>query len=390
MKTLRIWLVAVLTIRAVGGIASGQSLVTGEMTAAALKQRDAIASGHYVRVGRGLAPCDPQSARPVTIERPATRFWAGVFAIDDTGQGAWQIAIEDIQSGRRFTYPITPALSGRSIETQLIPTNGVRIVLEGPGVAEVRCPEVRFESELQAIEKGQARGVFDRDERWTELSGELRDQVDGDMVRGWSRSVFELLAVGSRRELLPCTGFFISPHVLMTAHHCVAAQEELDRGLLFLPAGPMEGKNLRLFMVNGALDFSLIWVENAAGIKPLPLGAADGGRGFIWQFPVGLQKQVSLKGCSIDSVRASQLVHRCDTSVGASGSPIQLREGGEVIGLHTDGCAGIANGTSWCENFGTRMSEIRALIVSVSKHLQSRHPQIATELLPLIAAPPAP
>ena len=373
---------------AADGAAGQAPLGTGGLAAQDLTQRSSIAIAQHVSVRRALVPCDAQQQPAFSMERAALRFWSAVFAVRDRGHGNWQIVVEDLATGTRFAHPINSAGAGQTLETGLVRSRRVRVTLEGPADAQAVCPDVSLETELQQFQKSEARGVFDRDERWDESSAELSVQADVNALRQWSNAVAELHAVGSRKELLPCTGFFISAHVLMTAHHCVAAQNELNQGLLILPNEAIPGDQLRLFLVSGVLDFSLIWVERTDTQHFLNLGSEDTGATVVWQWPVGLGKRISLKGCSIAASRPSTLLHRCDTSVGASGAPIQLRSTGAVIALHTDGCTGIHNGTSWCENFGSRISEIRTYVRGLADPLRKAHPNIAKELLPLVGELP--
>ena len=68
----------------------------------------------------------------------------------------------------------------------------------------------------------------------------------------------------------PCPGFFVTPHLLMTARRCVMTQLEAANTSLNVGAKTIRG--LELLISQADLDFSLLWVNIGDSPAPLNLG----------------------------------------------------------------------------------------------------------------------
>jgi hypothetical protein len=67
----------------------------------------------------------------------------------------------------------------------------------------------------------------------------------------------------------PCSGFFVTAHLLMTARHCVMTELEAANASLEFDPGTIRG--LQLLISQDDLDFSLLWVEaEALPVPPAP------------------------------------------------------------------------------------------------------------------------
>jgi hypothetical protein len=67
----------------------------------------------------------------------------------------------------------------------------------------------------------------------------------------------------------PCSGFFVTAHLLMTARHCVMTELEAANASLDLDAGTIRG--LQLLISQDDLDFSLLWVDaGVPALEPTP------------------------------------------------------------------------------------------------------------------------
>jgi len=67
----------------------------------------------------------------------------------------------------------------------------------------------------------------------------------------------------------PCSGLFVTAHLLMTARHCVMTELEAANASLDFDAGTIRG--LQLLISQDDLDFSLLWVD--ADALPVPPAA---------------------------------------------------------------------------------------------------------------------
>ena len=156
-----------------------------------------------------------------------------------------------------------------------------------------------------------------------------------------------------------CTGFMLSPSLMMTNNHCVSSQATCDRtvaqfnyevGEDGLPTQMDEVQCAQMVETDYGLDFTVIRLEGAPGdtwgfydlVNATP---TSGSQGSVIQHPSGQRKQASFApNCTLLGVAAgnepdSDFKHQCDTEGGSSGSPM-LDESLGVIGLHHFGGAG--------------------------------------------------
>src|SRR5205807_2286353 len=109
----------------------------------------------------------------------------------------------------------TPAVTGTSVD----------IWLEETGGANPSCPDVILRAELSGGHPANPRGVVGPDDRWDVASQQLRALGDASTISAWAPSVVHLQVFDALHGL-PCTGFFIAPHLVMTARHCVMTADE--------------------------------------------------------------------------------------------------------------------------------------------------------------------
>ena len=347
-----------------------------------LTGRTEIRIGRQAPSDRGELGCVPGAAIAFREARPTGGIWAAEFTIVDPGRGDWVLAVENGVGIIRWSVPLNGRKPGDRVETDLITDPSISISLRGPGAV---CPRIAMGSEMQLFPRSQERGVFDIDDRWRINQPELRAEADSAAILGWSNSVVKLVARAGDGALLPCSAFFISRHALMTASHCVSTQEELSRGKVFYnDETEVTGHSLELVIVQGDLDFSVVWIPDPPTTPTLKLSSdrPEMRDLVIWQFPHDLGRVVSVKDCTAREFAFSFLEHRCDTAVGTSGAPIQARTaGGGVVALHTTGCTKATNGTTSCKNFGSRMSSILTRMQSLTAALRQEEPAKAEELI---------
>lgn len=272
--------------------------------------------------------------------------------------------------------------AGQTWQPMAMSTARVQIRLEGPGAAESACPVVVLESEMKADQFSKPLGQYGKhDDRWLRTDAPLAAQADAARLQQWGNSVVRLQIATDKGEDLPCSGFFITPHILMTAWHCVSSEGEGRATFLFEPGGAkIAARGTGVLTLQPPLDFSLVWVDGDALPAPLTLEATSATALVVWQEPPDKPDSVSVHECAFVRADNERIFHQCDTSNGSSGSPVQARATGGVVALHTKGCPDTQHGTLNCQNFGINAGHIKARIKQLLPDLQSFFPPAAVEL----------
>lgn len=332
--------------------------------------RNQLADTRLVARNDLLTPCDFFDKRAVSDRRPsASGLWAGEFEVLTTAPGDWFVVVE----GGGLTWRQRVSRKGERWLTPAFAAAAVDVFLEGPGTG-TPCPQVILRSELRGGQAASTRGVVGMDERWHLASAELRALADFKTIESWAPSIVHLQIFDAERGL-PCSGFFVAPHLVMTARHCVmttteAANTSVDIGTEIVRAPD-------LLVSQEDLDFSLLWVNTTSARTPLAMRAQPAAPMVLWQSPAARELLVSVVDCGV-AAGSTHFFHRCDTSVGTSGAPIQNRADGAVVALHTDGCT--ISGSPQCVNFGTSIGDIRARLSDRLPLLEQFHPMAGAEL----------
>lgn len=141
-----------------------------------------------------------------------------------------------------------------------------------------------------------------------------------------------------------CTGFFLTSQLIITNHHCISEESQLENAEVrfnFLTGETYEIMALsKLEDTNRDLDYSILRLSapvNESLIVQFNLGEIKK-KLILIQHPEGDPQMISIKDCSLEAKtvpdRPSDFYHRCDSEGGASGSPVMLEGTGEVVGLH--------------------------------------------------------
>jgi hypothetical protein len=179
---------------------------------------------------------------------------------------------------------------------------------------------------------------------------QLRSIVGQDgWIVGLGESVVRLRFVGDDGRGYVCSGFLVTPELLLTNQHCIATTSELRSALVdfdFDREGAI-GRTLRLSQLldtDHDLDYSVVRLEEPVGRVPLNLEPNRPGAGrrlVVIQHPSGRPKEVSIADCSVSGALVTgrgggqtDFGHACDTERGSSGAPVLDFEARDVVGLH--------------------------------------------------------
>jgi hypothetical protein len=347
-----------------------------------------------------MAPC--QADRPVAAElrRTPTGVWAGVFSIPATpAVTGWRIRIEngngtleaetrigentewiereERTGGPRIREWTTPLINATQVKAKLVPEPG----------NQTPCPAVRFRGELEQRVPGKARGAFGQPNVWPASDDRIDKQTNGKDLRQWSQAIVHLETLTSPTVLVPCTGTFISEHVVLTAAHCLESTGNIRRTRLKVGGTDIGGGQLTLLVMD-EIDYALVWVENPPTHGTLSIGAGPRSETeyVMWQIPDLDALQISFDGCQFGRMSGPSIQHQCDTVFGSSGSPLQLRMSGVLAGVHVIGCVA-GNGTTACVNIARAIEEITQKITVLKSDLQTVHGTRAAEVLTAFRIP---
>jgi hypothetical protein len=383
--------VALAIVLATGQAAAQRRSVLDPGTTDSEASRAPLSTGRFVDRAIGLSPCEADVAIAFSSDRTSDGVWAGRFRVHRAGAGGtWQLVVLDGDGVERFRQPIPTvvAVPPPELHTGLIASRRVRIQLLGPGVPGSTCPRVRLESELQQFGVSQPRGqVGDSDDRWLTTNPLFTALPDAASIGRWAGGVAHVLGLTPGGRLLPCSGFFIGPRVLVTAAHCIRSSLETPGSIVFRAGRALTGSQLKHVMSDLALDFTVIWITAEESPVTLAVGDATPASLILWQFPGEPGPVVSVDQCAVFAASADRLSHKCDSSVGTSGAPIQSRPGGEVVALHVEGCVQ-TSGTSSCVNHGIPFARIRARVRELQVPLRAAFPAEAPQILAAFGVSP--
>lgn len=192
----------------------------------------------------------------------------------------------------------------------------------------------------------------------TEPNNLERYRGKSDPIRTWGRAVARLRFVDSSDgKQYSCSGFMVTPDLMVTNEHCVNTEAERKSTLVdFNYDGGTPAKTLRVKSLEASdpgRDYSILRLAKRPDVGVLPLkpagvpskvaAPADGGTQdlVIIQHPAGRIKEVSVIQCHVVERSTAGLTaektdfeHFCDTETGSSGSPVLDPSQNGVVGLH--------------------------------------------------------
>ena len=177
-------------------------------------------------------------------------------------------------------------------------------------------------------------------------------------IQSYGKSVARIRWKSDGMTIGSCTGFLISPALLMTNRHCMRTKPELDHtsvdfdyvdGASCFPVYHINSQkccdsdlDIAVYSLDREVpDANLLyWAPKSVNVYPdEPL--------LIIQHPGGGTKKVSQFDCKIvatdvpgSSSKSRDFSHYCDTSGGSSGSPVLDFATGVVVGIHHNGFKG--------------------------------------------------
>jgi hypothetical protein len=271
---------------------------------------------------------------------PAQPSW-GVQILDKKGVPVWSFWGQELL-GTNF-WSVEIAGDAAKVEVYSVePANPVRLVIDRLAVQK----EVPKDHTITG--KNDMRPIYDPLEPWIKQAGS---------------AVARLNFMGDDGLWYYCTGFLLTPDLLLTNQHCLATPEEARSAAVEFDydsaqAAVKTARVRQLEAFDYALDYSLVRLVKAENRKVLAVDETPHAAEnlVIIQHPGGQPKQVSIKECGTDGVavegrhlpdqhspgqnppgdpaKMTDFAHTCDTMPGSSGSPVLDRELKQVVGLH--------------------------------------------------------
>jgi hypothetical protein len=174
-----------------------------------------------------------------------------------------------------------------------------------------------------------------------------------------------------------CTGFLLTPELLLTNQHCISESWQLASAKVefnYEPSPPRKEtfKILKIEMQDGPLDFSLLRLKRPA--TNWPTVKIGGNPHDVQQsliligHPNRSFKTISIVDCKVEHLRPpdrpdrpNDFYHLCDTEGGESGSPVIDVASGRVVGVHYYGISGTSNnGRNLAVNINAILEKIRS------------------------------
>jgi len=288
-------------------------------------------------------------------EAPATPNWRlAVFDSDEGGNEIERLVPADFE--RRVPRPqrgsqqmILPraAVEGPVDEawTGFIPGSRTRIELYADG--DVGDMSVQIERCNFEFSQSVPKAIVGDDDRQDLVRAFGREH----RYYQWSLPVAFILFQKLQGDDTNCTGFLITPTMLMTNHHCISSARQLrtsvvEFGFESQPVRPPVRIRLKeLLYSHDGLDMTLLRLQTTPGIQPARLdetAAASNVRLILLQHPERQPKTIAVKNCAVEAQNVvgaqpgvnTDFFHSCDSAGGSSGSPLMSETTGAVVGLH--------------------------------------------------------
>ena len=255
----------------------------------------------------------------------------------------WRIVIRDLAGSEVGAFwGDSPQVNAREFWTDEIPGRGARVELwsDSPGDSVLISIDRYAYRTSEAIPQG----IIGPDQRIS-----IR-QAPG-MIRSWGKAVARLTFMTDEGQF-HCTGFLLTPDLLITNQHCLSNKAEALSATVefdyddFGPAR-LTIHSPTLLATDIDRDYSIVRLRPTsppAGVAPVTLGhqpLVDHQSLVVVGHPAGEPKEASIADCAVDGltrpgvgITPTDFGHSCDTLGGSSGSPVFDFATGAVVGLH--------------------------------------------------------
>jgi V8-like Glu-specific endopeptidase len=271
--------------------------------------------------------------------------------------------------------------------------------------ADSRCPSVRISGLLIDAVQSSPSSIIKPDDLRPLLSQQsvlIQRNIDPAQTTAWAKSIARLRYVSDLDGFgYFCTGFLVTPRLLLTNEHCLRTQSEArsaeaDFDFDSDAAPPQTIRVKSLVRASFELDYALVELrKTTTGRTPLTLAAVSympKPEMVIVQHPSGKVKHASIVDCLADrndvagtTESHTDFTHRCDTEGGSSGSPVHHLASGHVVGLHHFGVPeDEPNGRNQAVKITDVLNDLQK--PAVRKEIASRHSHLANEIQAFVDA----
>jgi hypothetical protein len=192
-----------------------------------------------------------------------------------------------------------------------------------------------------------------------------------------------------------CTGFLVTPNLMMTNYHCISQPWQLDTAVAVFgyEPPPTTEESLpftKIEAMDKALDFTVLRLAHAPSsmwpAAKLDLTPVQNKQGLVLiQHPSDQMKVISRIDCEVMTANvtdrpenANDFYHLCDTDGGGSGSPVIDEATGRVVGLHH---GGISRPLKQGYNFAVKIAPILEKLRCGPASVQGCNPTLRDEII---------
>lgn len=353
-----------------------------------------------------LPPCGPGTP---AVMRQAISNDAGSERVQLSFSGSipavgWSIAVVSFDSDERWEMTAADvaarakeragATGDLAIWSSAIRGGGKSVVLTRLR-DDAQCPTVRVSGLIGDIVQSSPSSINKPDD----LKPFRRQLAIGPPeMPSWASAIARIrfIADDDRRGYF-CTGFLVTPRLLLTNQHCLSSESEAQSAELDFDYddGPAPVQTVRvrsLVVADKDRDYALAVLGQPVTRTPLTLAVhplASDAELIILQHPSGKIKHASIVQCSVQGVDVpgasaarTDFEHRCDTEGGSSGSPVHQRSTGHVVGLHHWGKPDDGKGQNQAVKLLDVLTDLKAKVAT----LDPRHAELKPEIQSFVDA----
>jgi V8-like Glu-specific endopeptidase len=208
-------------------------------------------------------------------------------------------------------------------------------------------------------------------------------------VRALAPPIARLLFIRDGEQFV-CTGFLVTPTLLLTNEHCLGTEPAalsaiVEFGFDTVDAVPTTFRVSKLEAASIPLDYAIVRLRqapNGFGRVKLAAGPATEDEALVViEHPAGEFKQASIEDCKVKSVSKpgtgggpTDFGHLCDTLGGSSGSPVLDRQTGGLVGLHHLGIpAGAVDPVNQAVHIGQVLADVKTRVPALHAEITGQN-----------------